>query len=38
MKKEFSSKLNELESQYNSLKDHLEHNRKRNVEQVQAII
>ncbi|CAG9536950.1 unnamed protein product [Cercopithifilaria johnstoni] len=33
MKKEFSSKLNELESQYNSLKDHLEHNTKRNVEQ-----
>lgn len=34
MKKEFSSKLNELESQYNSLKDHLEHSTKRNVEQV----
>lgn len=33
MKKEFSSKLNELESQYNSLKDHLEHSTKRNVEQ-----
>ncbi|VDM08304.1 unnamed protein product [Wuchereria bancrofti] len=33
MKKEFSSKLNELESQYNNLKDHLEHNTKRNVEQ-----
>uniref|UniRef100_A0A1I7VEM9 Trichohyalin n=1 Tax=Loa loa TaxID=7209 RepID=A0A1I7VEM9_LOALO len=33
MKKEFSSKLNELESQYNSLKDHLEHGTKRNVEQ-----
>ncbi|VDO28368.1 unnamed protein product [Onchocerca flexuosa] len=33
MKKEFSSKLNELESQYNSLKDHLEHNTKRNVKQ-----
>ncbi|VDK79170.1 unnamed protein product [Onchocerca ochengi] len=33
MKKEFSSKLNELESQYNSLKDHLEHNSKRNVKQ-----
>lgn len=34
MKKEFSSKLNELESQYNSLKDHLEHSAKRNMEQV----
>ncbi|KAK6109596.1 hypothetical protein QQG55_36625 [Brugia pahangi] len=33
MKKEFTSKLNELESQYNSLKDHLEHSTKRNVEQ-----
>uniref|UniRef100_A0A915PUY6 Protein FAM184A/B N-terminal domain-containing protein n=1 Tax=Setaria digitata TaxID=48799 RepID=A0A915PUY6_9BILA len=32
MKKEFSSKLNELESQYNTLKDHLESNSKRNVE------
>ncbi|VDM96997.1 unnamed protein product [Thelazia callipaeda] len=33
MKKEFSSKLNELESQYSSLRDHLEHEVKRSEEQ-----
>lgn len=34
MKKEFSSKLNELESQYNNLKDHLERDAQRNREEV----
>ncbi|KAM3727110.1 hypothetical protein ACO02O_03794 [Dirofilaria immitis] len=33
MKKEFSSKLNELELQYNNLKEHLENSTKGNVEQ-----
>lgn len=32
MKKEFSSKLNELEAQYNNLKDHIERDSHRNDE------